>query len=233
MLPGQAVAAAGAAGAAGQGVSSGSSETTDASAVASVQTPAGPDLTPDFNVNALGAPTVGQAAAANTVLVDAPTDPPVASQIADGATLAAKTPGQSIQMILKPEGLGTVTIKISMERGGLAVHLAVDNQSGRDLVQNSWPQLQNAFEQRGLTVQSLQLDLSSSGRGNSDQFQAFQQFASQQHGFAGQSGQQGRSGSGNGDRRGVGAAVGLTDGINDAERPQAGVGTTSRVDYRI
>ena len=123
--------------------------------------------------------------------MDAPTALPVASQIADGAALAAKTTGQSVQMILQPEGLGTVTIKISMERGGLAVHLAVDNQAGRDLVQNNWPQLQSALEQRGLTVQSLQLDLSKSGRGNSDQFQAFQQFASQQQGFAGHSGQQG------------------------------------------
>jgi flagellar hook-length control protein FliK len=234
MLPGQAVTATGAAGAAGQNVSMGSSETADASTVTAAGPQAGPEITPEFNLAALGANNVGQAAAANTVQADAATPPPVANQIADTAATAAKTPGQSVEMILQPEGLGTVTIKVTMERGGMAVHLAVDNQSGRDMVQNSWPQLQHALEQRGLTVQSLQLDLSNSGRGNSggDQFQAFQQFASQQQGFAGQSGQQagqGRGSAGSGNRRGLGAV----DGIDEPARPQTSVGISTRVDYRI
>jgi flagellar hook-length control protein FliK len=125
-------------------------------------------------------------------------------------------------MVLQPEGLGTVTVRVSVERAGLGVHIAVDNAQTREMVQASWPQLQQALDQRGLTVQSMLLDLSQ-GRSNGEAFQAFQQFAGQQRG----SGQQSRGGSSRSDRQGAITTVG------EVARPQSGVGSSSRVDYRI
>jgi flagellar hook-length control protein FliK len=232
-LPGQAV---GAAGAGSQDASLGLADAADGAPVSAASGPAPQDGTPEFNLAALTNTNVGQVAAASAAQVDAPSTQPVAAQIADGALFAARNGGQSVQMVLQPEGLGTVTVKVTVERGGLAVHLAVDNPLGRELVHNSWAQLQAALEQRGLTVQSLQLDLTSGGRGNGDQFGAFQQFTSQQQSFAGfsqfgqsgQAGQQARGGSGS-ERRGVGAVPGIDEPVGTP----AGVGTASRVDYRI
>jgi flagellar hook-length control protein FliK len=124
-------------------------------------------------------------------------------------------------MVLQPEGLGSVTLRVSVERGGLGVHIAVDNPQTRELVQASWPQLQQALDQRGLSVHSMLLDLSQ-GRSNGEAFQAFQQFTGQQ--FAGQ---QSRGSAASADRRGTIAAA------DESARPQPGVGSSSRVDYRI
>ena len=143
-------------------------------------------------------------------------------------------PARASQMILQPEGLGTVTIKSHRwSAAGLAVHLAVDNPARRVIWSRaSWPQLQSALEQRGLTRPvaacstsrtAAEATASSSRRSSSSPVSS--------KGSAGQSGQQGRSGSSSGDRRGIGAVDGVA--AADAERPQAGVGTASRVDYRI
>jgi flagellar hook-length control protein FliK len=136
-------------------------------------------------------------------------------------------------MVLQPEGLGNVSVKVTVERAGLSVHLAVDNAGTRDVVQASWPQLQQAFEQRGLTVQALMLDLSG-GRGGSEAFQSFQQFAGQQSGGQQAAGQQSAGQQSRGDSSGAGrqatAAIGAVD---EGPRPQPGAGTSARVDYRI
>lgn len=232
-LPGQAVAATGAR---NQGVSSdqgftlGLADAAEATTAGATSGPATSNTAPEFNLSALTSTNVGPATAASSAQVDASAPAPVATQIADGAVIAARNTGQSVELILQPEGLGTVTLKVTVERGGVAVHMAVDNPDGRELVHHSWPQLQAALEQRGVTVQSLQLDLTGGGRGSPDQFGAFQQFANQQQRFAGfsQSGQQARSGS-NGERRGVA----VTLGTNEPALVSAGAGSTTHVDYRI
>ena len=102
--------------------------------------------------------------------------------------------------------------------------MAVENPQAREMVQASWPQLQQALEQRGLTVQSMLLDLSN-GRGDGQAFQAFQQFNGQQQ-FTGQ---QARGGSSQPDRRGSQAI----DAVDDGARVQSSAAAATGVDYRI
>jgi flagellar hook-length control protein FliK len=223
-LPGQAVAAAGTA---SEGTPGSFAEALAADPSTPTTTRRTQNGTPtEINAAAIGAAnagTVGQAQATDAVQTSSTTPAPVASQIADLAQTAARRPGQSVEMVLQPEGLGTVTVRVSVERAGLGVHIAVDNAQTREMVQASWPQLQQALDQRGLTVQSMLLDLSQ-GRSNGEAFQAFQQFAGQQRG-SGQ--QQSRGGSSRSDRQGAVSTVG------EVARPQPGVGSSSRVDYRI
>jgi hypothetical protein len=171
---------------------------------------------------------IGQAQATGDAQPAATTAVPVSSQIADAALTAARRPGQSVEMVLQPEGLGSVSIKVVVERAGLSVHLSVDNAGTRDIVQASWPQLQAAFEQRGLTVQALMLDLSG-GRGGSEAFQSFQQFSGQQFGGQQANGQQSRNGSAGIDRADP-ATIGA---IDEGARPLPDAGISARVDYRI
>ncbi|HZO27818.1 MAG TPA: flagellar hook-length control protein FliK [Chloroflexota bacterium] len=222
-LPGQAVTAAGAA---SQDTAGTLAEALEAGpeAVSAPQASTQAPTELQTALNALSTNGVGQAQDVDTGQVGSATTPPIASQIADGALMAARRIGQSVEMILQPEGLGSVSLRVSVERAGLAVHMAVDNPQAREMVQASWPQLQQALEQRGLTVQSLLLDLAN-GRGNGDGFQEFQQFNGNQQ-FTGQ---QARGGSNNGDRRGN-LAVSTVD---EGTPTQADAGTASRVDYRI
>jgi flagellar hook-length control protein FliK len=230
LLPGQAVAAAG--GADGSGTDTGTFDealTAEAATGATTVKRAQGGATTDANTAAIGvanaSTTVGQAETTSQVQASTGSTPTVASQIADLAQVASKRVGQNVQMVLQPEGLGTVTLRISAERGGLAVHLSVDNQQTREMVQASWPQLQQALDQRGLTVQSMLLDLSQ-GRSNGEAFQAFQQFNSQQGQQSGGQ-QRNRGGASGGDRRGT-----ITS-IDDTARPQSGAASSARVDYRI
>jgi flagellar hook-length control protein FliK len=236
-LPGQAVAAAGGSSAqAGTGSFADSIESAVAAdggtTVKRAQTGAAPSgaATADANTVALGAASntsaVGQTQASGQAQAGSPTTAQhVTSQIADLAQTASRRLGQNVQMVLQPEGLGTVTLKVSLERGGLNVHLAVDSQQTREMVQASWPQLQQALDQRGLTVQSMLLDLSQ-GRSNGETFQAFQQFNGQQSQHS-ESQRQGRGGSSGGDRQGGIAA------IDETARASTSTGSSSRVDYRI
>ena len=228
-LPGQAVAAAGAS---SQGTGGTLAEALEAGPDGISASQSGPNgaEAPTESHAALGAASahgVGQAQDVDTAQAGAAAAPPIAGQIADGAMMAARRIGQSVEMILQPEGLGSVSLRVTVERGGLGVQIAMENPQARQMVQASWPQIQRALEQRGLTMQSLMLDLSN-GRGGG---QSFQQFAGQQ--FNGQqfNGQQARGGgSSSSDRRG-GLAVGS---VNEGTRVQASAGAAaSRVDYRI
>jgi flagellar hook-length control protein FliK len=167
---------------------------------------------------------VSQAQDVDVVQAAPATAPPIATQIADGALMAARRIGQSVEMILQPEGLGSISLRVTSERAGLAVHMAVENPQAREMVQASWPQLQQALEQRGLTVQAMLLDLSN-GRGGGQGFQAFQQFNGQQQ-FTGQ---QARGGSPNADRRGSPSVASVDEG----PRVQSSAAAATRVDYRI
>lgn len=233
-LPGTAVAGAGAASASAEGFGDALDANVAPSASGTAARAERTDEPHAAAISAAGAHQAGRAEAADGAAQPAPAGSvQVASQVADAALAAARRPGQSVAMVLQPEGLGSVSLRVTVERGGLSVHLAVENAGTREIVQASWPQLQQAFEQRGLTVQALLLDLSG-GRGGSEAFQNFQQFAGQQ--FGGQhamgqqwGGQQPRAGSG-GTGREQAAPVGALD---EGSRPLPGAAASGRVDYRI
>lgn len=228
-LPGQAVAAPGAP---AQGTAASLGEALDAGPMADAETGAGQGATEaatdrqPFSIGVAPSRMVSEAPAAGPVQASAAT--PVVSQIADGALLAARNIGQSVEMILQPEGLGTVSLRVTVERAGLGVHIAVDNPQTRELVQASWPQLQQTLDQRGLSVQSMLLDLSQ-GRSGDAAFSQFQQFNDQQ--FTGQRPGEQRPGGGQTSDRHAGAGGSVAD--EGASTPSASARGASRVDYRI
>jgi hypothetical protein len=88
------------------------------------------------------------------------TPPPFADQLQQGLELATRRPGQTVQMVLQPEGLGTISLRVGIDQSGVGIQIGVDNPAVRDLVQASWPQLQKSLDQQGLSIQSLLVDLS-------------------------------------------------------------------------
>jgi flagellar hook-length control protein FliK len=181
-----------------------------------------PTSTP-VNVTSIVGAQPAQAAAPTAEAPPAAAALPLADQVADGAALAARRIGQRVEVILQPEGLGTVSLRVSVERAGLGIHVAVDNPAAREMLQASWPQLQQALDQRGLSVQSMFLDLASGNPGG-EAYQTFQQFSGQPF-----TGQQARGGSPAATRRDDPSIA----AVAEESRPQTGAGATSRVDYRI
>ncbi len=80
-------------------------------------------------------------------------------QLAWATELAAQRPERAVRLVLQPEGMGTVAVRVAVRESGVGVQIGVDNPATRELVQASWPQLQQALDQRGLTVQALLVDL--------------------------------------------------------------------------
>jgi flagellar hook-length control protein FliK len=198
---------------------------------ASRRDPATPGTSLDAQTAAMtvaGAQATQQAAPAAQVQASTAAPLPLADQVANGATQAARHIGQRVEVVLQPEGLGTVSLRVSVERSGLGIHIATDNPAAREMIQANWQQLHQSLDQRGLSVQSLFLDLAGSQTGN-QAFGSFQQFAGQQSSGQQASGQQARGGSSTGTRRDDSTIA----AVENESRVQVGAGSTSRVDYRI
>jgi flagellar hook-length control protein FliK len=175
-----------------------------------------------------GAQATQQAAPTTQVQANTAAPLPLAEQVATGAAQAARRIGQKVEVVLQPEGLGTVSLRVSVERSGLGIHIATDNLAARDMIQANWQQLHQSLDQRGLSVQSLFLDLAG-GQGSNQAFGTFQQFAGQQSSGQQAPGQQARGGSSTSTRRDD-STIAAVDGES---RVQVGAGSTSRVDYRV
>jgi flagellar hook-length control protein FliK len=108
------------------------------------------------------------AAATGAQAVDRAGEPasPLVNQLAHGVHLAAEQPGQAVRLVLQPEGLGGVSLRIGLTHAGVNVHIAVDNPATRDLVQSSWPQLSQALDQQGVSVDRVFVELAQSQLGN-------------------------------------------------------------------
>jgi flagellar hook-length control protein FliK len=107
---------------------------------------------------------------------------PLVDQLAHGVHLAGERPGQAVRLVLQPEGLGGVALRIGLTHAGLNVHIAVDNAATRDLVQASWPQLSQTLDQQGMSVDRVFVELAQSqlgqgylGQGGAGQQSAYQQ----------------------------------------------------------
>ncbi|MEA2638675.1 MAG: hypothetical protein QOF51_69 [Chloroflexota bacterium] len=80
-------------------------------------------------------------------------------QLRDAAQAAARTPGATVRLQLRPEGLGAVNLRVSMGEHGVGIHVSVDNTTTHDLVQATWPQLAAALNLQGVPIENLFLEL--------------------------------------------------------------------------
>lgn len=91
---------------------------------------------------------------------------PIAEQLAPALEQAISRPGRTVRLRLEPEGLGSVSLRVTLGEGGLSIHLALDNAAARDLVQASWPDLARGLAGRGLSVDQVRVELTG-GQGSS------------------------------------------------------------------
>lgn len=85
------------------------------------------------------------------------------------------------RILLIPEHLGKVDVRITMHNGQLAAHFMADSLLGKDMLENQLPQLRLALQNQGLQVDKL--DVSQSSSLQSGMFQDHRQHASSQQQF--------------------------------------------------
>jgi len=86
-----------------------------------------------------------------------------------------------MRISLKPEWLGSMTMRIEMAEGKVQVHIATEHQESRDLIQSQVPILRNELEGKGLVVETIRVEVSG-GRAENHSGAAMGQWASQRDG---------------------------------------------------
>jgi flagellar hook-length control protein FliK len=96
---------------------------------------------------------------------------PLVSQLEGALERARHQPGHVLHLRLEPEGLGSVELRVEMRETGMQVHMTVEHAATRELVEATWPQLTQACEQRGLSIDRVLVDLMGSQTGGNAAFQ--------------------------------------------------------------
>lgn len=124
-----------------------------------------PDLSP------LSATRMGSSAEAPPVAQVAPHDPQVFVDRVSQLVLQAHDSGQQLSLQITPPDLGTVRIEVHSHGGILTARLEADSTAARQLLTEHLPQLREALQQQGATVERIdvyQSDHSGPGEGLTD-----------------------------------------------------------------
>jgi len=83
----------------------------------------------------------------------------VTNQVIMKLKLMAGESKQEMEMHLKPESLGRLTLKIIHERGEILARITAENQQVKAILENNMQMLKDALEKNGLNVQDLSVSV--------------------------------------------------------------------------
>lgn len=100
-----------------------------------------------------------------TVLAEKPLEQTVTNQVMMKVKLMAGENKQEMEMHLKPENLGKLSLKIIHERGEILAKITAENEQVKGILESNMQLLRDALEKSGLSVQSLSVSVGN-GQGN-------------------------------------------------------------------
>ncbi|MFW6252401.1 MAG: flagellar hook-length control protein FliK [bacterium] len=77
-----------------------------------------------------------------------------------------------LRLLLKPESLGTVRIRMEMVEDRVALRIYVDNEAAGDAFRSSIADLQRSFEESGIHTGSVEVTVEDGGQGDSGEYAA-------------------------------------------------------------
>ena len=134
-------------------------------------------------------------------LAEKPMSQAVTNQVMMKVKLMAGENKQEMEMQLKPESLGKLSLKIIHERGEVLAKITAENEQVKGVLDSNMQLLKDALEKNGFTVQSLSVSV---GNGN-DEGRANQDF-------------QGQRSSGTKNTEGIQASTRVTEPIYTSSR---------------
>lgn len=78
-------------------------------------------------------------------------------QIARGVVAAVDTDHSTMKVVLHPESLGEVTVKVLVDDGKVSATMDVQQSQVKSLIEANMPQLREALQQKGLTVERIEI----------------------------------------------------------------------------
>jgi len=116
--------------------------------------------------NTNSAPIEARATVRNMIpLTQRPMAQSITNQVMMKVKLMAGENKQEMEMMLKPESLGKLSLKIIHERGEVVAKLTAENEQVKGILESNMQLLKDALEKNGFTVQSLSVSV---GNGNKE-----------------------------------------------------------------
>jgi flagellar hook-length control protein FliK len=85
------------------------------------------------------------------------------------ATIALKNGGGEIQMDLKPEGVGKVRLKVSVEDGQVNIQMLTENETAKKMLEKGLGELKSSLAEHQLKVENLKVDVGAEIKKHMDQ----------------------------------------------------------------
>lgn len=97
----------------------------------------------------------------------------IMNQVLDGAKLQLNPTenGQEIMMKLRPEDLGNVNLKISVEKGILMAEFQVESQVVKEALESNMADLKQALSQKGYSIEGMQVSVGQEQTEQQSQFE--------------------------------------------------------------
>lgn len=98
----------------------------------------------------------------------------VINQIMENVKVSAKTGVSEVKIILKPEQLGDVSLKIATQNGIVTAQFIAENQKVKEIIESNFNQLRDMLSEQGVNVGALEVNVSSDSQ-NEESFNMFEQ----------------------------------------------------------
>lgn len=116
-------------------------------------------IIPNNRVAVEHAKEIRQAAKTPAIITQRPLEQLVTNQVMMKVKLMAGENRQEMEMHLKPESLGKLSLKIIHERGEILARITTENEQVREILENNMQLLKDALEKNGFSVQSLSVSV--------------------------------------------------------------------------
>lgn len=110
---------------------------------------------------------MGRITKAQMPLPEKPLAQTVTNQVMMKIKLMAGENRQEIEMSLKPESLGKLSLRIIHERGEVLAKITAESQQVKEILESNMQMLKDALEKSGLSVQSLSVSVGNKNNGSS------------------------------------------------------------------
>ena len=105
-------------------------------------------------------------------------------QLLNQTQLAMKKGGSEVEMIMKPEGLGSVKVKVAMVDGQLNIQMMTENNTAKKLLEKGLGELRTSLTNNQFKVDHLKVDVGADLKQHMDQNQNQGQSREQARQFA-------------------------------------------------
>lgn len=96
-------------------------------------------------------------------------------QLSTAAESLAARGGGEVKVVLAPEGLGTIQLKVSVLEGKVQVEMKAENKASQKAIENSLSELRHSLASHNLSVDSVKVDVGSDFSQRESSQQAFSQ----------------------------------------------------------